>query len=260
MKRKLFSLSLALLAVLTVIPPAAADMIWEPYDSFYEKHREECNYVNRRYQLEGYGGTVTVLTAPGGMSKSTLDNGLRGTIQFTWEEKETAWGYLCWVDDSEVEGWVPMDDLSLVYDSQAFTEDHAAEIVSGEPAAVDFQEAVVYSYPNGPVWEGALKEDRDYQPFSEVFTEIYTDAASLRWGYVGYYMGRLDGWVCLDDPMNTKLDTAVVSVTPSPAQERGSVTVKAGPQLFPVAGGLVAAVVAVTAVLIVKLRKRENQS
>ena len=71
MKRKLFSLFLALLAVSALAVPASADMIWEPNDSFYEKHRDTCDYVNRGYELAGYDGHVTVFTAPGGMSKTT---------------------------------------------------------------------------------------------------------------------------------------------------------------------------------------------
>lgn len=258
MKQKLFSLFLALLAVSALVLPASADIIWEPEDSFYEKHRDECTYVNRSYQLAGYDGTVTVFTAPGGMNKATLDNGLQGIIQFTWTGKQTDWGYLLWVDSSSVEGWVPMDDLSLIYDSQQFMEDHAGEIAQTGPAAVDFHEAVLYSYPRGPVWDSSLKETVEYQPFSEVFTQIYSDEGGQRWGYVGYYMGHLNAWVCLDAPMNTELDTGVVPVSPSPAQARGRATVAAGPPLFLVAAGLVALVAAVTAVLILRLKKRDR--
>lgn len=254
MKRKLFSLFLALAALSTL--PASADIIWEPEDSFYEKHREECSYVNRTYELAGCEGTVTVFTSPGGMNKATLDNGLQGTVQFTWTGNGVNWGYLLWVTGSDVEGWVPMDDLSLVYDSWEFQVDHASEISDTGPVPVDFHEAVLYSYPNGPAWEGSLTEQADYQPFSETFTQFYTDGDGLRWGYVGYYMGHRNAWVCLDDPMNRELDTGVVPVSPSPAQARGSVTVAAGPPLFPIAAGLVAVVAAVTAVLLLKLKKR----
>lgn len=258
MKRRLFSLLLALLTLSALVLPASADIIWEPEDSFYNKHREECNYVNRSYELAGYGGTVTLFTAPGGSNKATLDNGLRGGVQFTWEGDGITWGYLSWVDGRSVEGWVPMDDLSLIYDSWEFQVDHASEISDTGPVPVDFQEAVLYSYPNGPSWEGTLKEDAGYQPFSEVFTSLYTDENGLRWGYVGYYMGHREAWVCLDDPMNTELNTGVVPAAPSPAQVRGSATVTAGPPVMLMAGGLVAAVVIVTGILIWKLKKRDR--
>lgn len=257
MKRKIFTLFLAALAVLSLTAPASADVIIEPRDSFFEKHREECTYVARQYELAGYDGKVTVFTAPGGMNKFTLDNGLRGTIQFTWEGKGTTWGYLIYWDDQWIEGWVPMDDVSLVYDSQQFMTDHAGEIVETDPVPVDFHEAVLYRYPNGPAGN-TLTEDPDYMPFDETFTQVYTDENGLRWGYAGYYMGHLEAWICLDDPMNRELDTEIIPVAPSAAQLRGSATVTAGPPALLIAGVLVAAVAAVTAVLLVKRKKRNS--
>lgn len=256
MKRKILTLFLAALAVLALTLPASADSIWTPDDPFYEKHWEECDYVGRQYELAGYNGKVTVFTAPGGMNKLTLDNGLRVTIQFTWEGKGTTWGYLVRWDDDRPEGWVPMDDVSLVYDSKQFMEDHAGEITTEtQPVPVDFHEAVLYRYPNGPAGN-TLTEDPDYQRFGEMFTQVYTDGAGLRWGYVGYYMGRLENWVCLDDPMNQELDTEIMPVAPSAAQLRGSETVTAGPPALLIAAVLVAAVAAVTAFLLLKRKKR----
>ena len=262
MKRKIFTLFLAALAVLSLTVPASADSIWEPDDSFYEKHREECDYVGRQYVLAGYDGTVTVFTAPGGMNKLTLDNGLRVGIQFTWKGKGTTWGYLVRWDedrDNRTEGWVPMDDVSLVYDSKQFMEDHAGEIITEtQPVPVDFHVAVLYDYPNGPAGDGVLNEDPDYMPFDETFTQVYTDEAGLCWGYVGYYKGIRGFWICLDDPMNRELDTEIMPVAPSAAQLRGSATVTAGPPALLIAGVLVAAVAAVTAVLLVKRKKRNS--
>lgn len=254
MKRKLFTLFLAALAVCSMAVPASADMIWEPEDSFYRSHSDECNYVNRTYELAGYGGKVTVFTAPGGTSKSTLDNGLRVGIQFTWEGKGTAWGYLIrWDEDwhNRTEGWVPMDDVTLVYDSEEFFKDHAGEIAETGPVPVDFHEAVLYGYPNGPAGS-TLEEAPDYLPFDELFTQVYTDEAGLRWGYVGYYMGHVESWVCLDKPMNKGLNTKIVPTAPSAAQLRGSATVTAGPPAFLIAGALVAAVAVVTVFLLMK--------
>lgn len=259
MKQKLFSLLLALLAVSALALPVSADVIWEPQDSFYETHRDECDYVNRQYELAGYNGKVTLFTAPGGMTKTTLDNGLQATVQFTWKGKDTVWGFLIRWGDSYVEGWVPMDDLSLVYDSWEFITDHAGEITEADLVPVDFSEAVLYRYPHGPVREDTLTEDTDYQPFSQSFSRLYTDEGGLRWGYVNYYMGHQESWVCLDDPMNRELDTGIVPAAPSAAQTRGSATVSAGPPALVIAAGLVAVVAAVTAVLILKLKKREPQ-
>ncbi len=255
MKRKILTLFLAALAVLALTLPASADSIWEPDDSFYRSHMGACTYVGRDYVLAGYDGKVTVFTAPGGMNKLTLDNGLRVGIQFTWEGKGTTWGYLVRWDDDRPEGWVPMDDVSLVYDSKQFMEDHAGEIEETQPVPVDFHEAVLYNYPNGPAGS-TLEEEPEYQRFDEMFTQVYTDGSGLRWGYVGYYMGIRDYWICLDDPMNQGLDTEIMPVAPSAAQLRGSETVTAGPPALLIAAVLVVGVAAVTVFLLLKRKKR----
>ncbi len=257
MKRKLTALLLVLLAVSALAVPVHADVIWTPENDFYKSHRDECTYVGRTYLLAGYDGTVTLYTAPGGMSKTTVENDVQGYIQFTWTGDGLAWGYLTLGRDQE--GWVPLDDLTLVYDSQQFMEDHRGEIVTSDPVSVEFHEGVRYSYPNGTTSGSTLKEDAGYLPFDQLFTQIYTDENGLRWGYVGYYMGRLNCWICLDDPMNDSLTGGIVPPEPSPAQLRGSATVEPGPlgSVLPIAAALVAGVAAVTGALILKLKKRE---
>ena len=97
--------------------------------------------------------------------------------------------------------------------------------------------------------------------FSGVFSTLYTDGNGLRWGYVGYYMGRRDSWVCLDDPMNDRLDTNIVAVEPSAAQLRGAPTVTPGStnrMPLVLAGVLVALVVVVTLLVIRKVRPKKR--
>lgn len=259
--KKLISLLLASMATLSLTMPAAADVIWEPEDSFYQKHRDECVYEDRAYELAGYDGSVAVWNAPGGMVLEELPNGERARVQFRWSGNGVEWGYIYNVFGNRSDGgWVPMDDLTLIYDSRQFLEDHAAEIVEGDPVPVEFDSAVLYSYPGGPAG-GILKEDAAYMPFSEVFSTLYTDGNGLRWGYVGYYMGRRNGWACLDDPLNERLDTGIVPVEPSAAQLRGAPTVTPGvAQRLPLvlAGVLVALVVAVTLLVIRKVRPRKR--
>lgn len=261
MKKVLISLLLVTAAMLSLAIPAAADLIWEPEDAFYERHRDECTYVGRRYELAGYDGSVTLWSAPGGTAQRELPNGGQGTLQFRWSGNGVEWGYLYNIfEDWQDGGWVPMDDIALVYDSQQFLEDHATDLVEGDPVPVDFDSAVLYSYPGGPM-SSTLKEDRAYMPFSEVFSTLYTDGNSRRWGYVGYYMGRRNGWVCLDDPMNEQLDTNIVAVEPSAAQLRGAPTVTPGVtqrQPLVLAGVLVALVVTVTLLVIRKVRPRKR--
>ena len=248
MKRKFLALAAALTAAFMLMLPVSADVIWTPENSFYETHWEECEYVGRTYEIRGYEGHTPVFAAPEGTQSGTMENGEKVLIQFVWSGQQD-WGYA--VAEAK-EGWVPMDDLSLVYDSQQFMEDYADQLQTVEPVEVDFHQALLYAYPNGPQ-KFVLEEVEQYQSFSEMFTTIHTDENGLRWGYVGYYMGHQNGWVCLDDPMSEELSTAVVETQPSAAQLRQSSSVTEGgsPLLLPAA--LVAAVAAVTAVLIRKL-------
>lgn len=248
MKRRFLALAAALTAAVALMLPVSADVIWEPENRFYEAHREECEYIGRTYEFRGYEGSVPVFDAPEGKHIGTVENGGTSNVQFVWQG-EQAWGY---VEQIDAAGWVPMDDLSLVYDSRQFMEDHDAQIQTVEPVAVDFDKVMLYEYPNGPK-RRVLEEERQYQAFSEMFTTVYTDENGLRWGYVGYYMGRLGAWACLDDPMNEDLSTAVVETQPSAAQLRGtpSVTETGNALLLPAV--LVAAVAVVTVVLIGKL-------
>lgn len=255
MKRRLSLLLLAFAAVFTLTVPAFADVIWEPNDAFYTSHRSECTYVDRVYELAGYDGSVTVWSAPGGMALQEVDNGERGVVQFRWSGDGVEWGYIYGLDGKPGAGWVPMDDLALVYDSRQFMEDHEAELIYDTPVPVDFHSAVLYDYPGGPAGR-MLDEHADYMTFTETFYPTYIDENGLRWGYVGYYMGHVESWVCLDDPVNEHLDTNIVPLAPSAAQLRGSATVAPGLGQFQliVAGVLVVAVVVVTALAIRRVR------
>lgn len=259
MRKKWMVWTLSLVMMMGLALPASADVIWEPQDNFYESHREECEYEGRRYQMAGYEDNVTLYSKPGGSAQKTVDNGRDGIVQFIWQGEDQDWGFVYYAGEDGFEGWVPMDDLTLVYDSQAFEEDHGTQIVSGDPVQVDFTQGILYSYPGGPAGS-VLEEMKEYQPFSEIFTQIYTDEDGLRWGKVGYYMGHRGSWICLDDPMNENLDTRVVVPEPSAAQLRQSPSVSGGgadPLLL--AGGLVAAVVAVTLGLIKRIHPKKQK-
>lgn len=213
MKHKLPAIFLALVLLTALAMPAFADLMWEPYDnSFYERHRDECSYENRSYLVNGQKGYVTLRSAPDSVIEVVnVPNGASLYIGFTWQEN----GGETWaVGDYAVQeegqtwkwytGWVSMDDLALIYDDIAFEEDHGAEFQEYDGSGDELTEAYLYSYPNGSRQE-LLVEAKEYMPFSETFQQLYTDDNGLRWTYVGYYMGRRNAWVCIDDPLNEDL-------------------------------------------------------
>ena len=258
-KRVAWLLSLVLMMGMAL--PVSADVIWTPQDKFYEKHFEECEYVGRQYQMAGYEDSVKLYAEPGGAEKDTLANGESGTVQFVWSDGTQQWGFLCFAGEEQAEGWILMDDVSLIYDGQAFEEEHSEQIVIGNPVPVEFTQGIQYSYPGGQAGS-VLEEAKEYQPFSEIFTQIYTDEDGLRWGKVGYYMGRRGTWICLDDPMNENLGTRIVEPEPSVSQlQQAPSQPEAAEGMDPMllAGGLVAAVVAVTFGLIKKLHPNKKK-
>ena len=117
MKRKLFALLMAAVLLVTMVTPAFADIIWEPYgDSFYEKHRDECSYHDRAYIANGEKGYVTVKTAPDSLTEVVnLANGTRFFVVHVWEDKDgTQWGvgYPAGMFDSE--GWVELSEMAMI--------------------------------------------------------------------------------------------------------------------------------------------------
>lgn len=258
--KRLFSCVLAFSLMLALTLPVFADVIWEPRDSFYSRHRDECSYEDRRYELAGVDGTVNLWSAPNGLVTKTLQNGLVLRVQFRWTGDSLEWGYVYGSaeDGTSLEGWAPMDDMSLVYDSRQFTQDHKLEIKDGDPADVSFTAARLYSYPRGPLTGSVLNERRDYMPFSDIFSTVYTDDEGLRWGYVGYYMGRCDAWVCIDDPESQDLSTGIVPTEPSVSQLRGETAVAPGIRMQGtiIISAVVLVVLCTGAVIIIIRRKK----
>lgn len=213
MKHKVSAFLLALVMAAALAVPAFADVMWEPYDnSFYEAHRDECTYENRSYLANGQKGYVTLRTAPDSVIEvANVANGTSLYIGFIWQgnggDKWAVGDYAVQEEGQTWKwytGWVSMDDLALIYDSIAFEEDHGAEFQEYDGSGDDLTEAYLYSYPNGS-FQMLLVEAKEYLPFADTFQNLYTDENGLRWTFVGYYMGRRDAWICIDDPLNENL-------------------------------------------------------
>ncbi len=271
-----------LLAFLTCIP-ALADVIWEPNNSFYEQHREDCVYVNRYYTASGKEGAVTVYKEPGSNQKAaTINNGNTFFVLFTYKDKNGAeWGVSEFNPDGSgnitdmdystaISGWVPMTDMKVVYDYISFAEDHRSEFkpYTGNYDAFKNSEPVVFwSYPGSGVvvWEEDAFEMNDFFEFSDT----YTDADNRLWGFVGYYYGARNVWVCISDPSGASIEKAQPSpsdsetISTAPSAET-SVLPNAGTQteqnnqasmLFVIIA-IVAAVVIITGILIAVFWKK----
>lgn len=201
-------LIIAMLAALTA--PVYADVLWEPDNSFYEKHHEDCEYLGRRHMVNSPEGYITVWDAPdGSMVKGQFENGAKLWVYWLYEN----WGVIGHRDGEErIEGWVDMDEMTLLYDHTAFAEDYADRIkpYNGEFADYKGTDKVFnfYEYPGAPEISHWLKATTKmvpeltgiYDDGESVIQSVFVDENGLTWGYLGYYYGRLNAWFCLDDP------------------------------------------------------------
>jgi hypothetical protein len=94
--------------------------------------------------------------------------------------------------------------------------------------------------------------------------EIYTDKNDREWGYIGYYCGVRNCWVCISDPAGSTLETAPSSpAVPSPdalpSPDVPSVMQKDQTPVLLLIVGIVAAVVVVTGVLIAVFWKKNRK-
>ena len=277
--KKLLALALSLCLLTALSAPAHADVIWEPYDDdFWEEHKGEMVYHNRGYLANGPDGFVTLYESPeADRPVANVENGARLYVDHIWPGDGESWGVFSHRTEEVWESaWVRMDQLALVYDHIAFQEDHGDEFREYDGSGDGLTKAFLYSYPGG-VFYNFIDEDKGYMPFAEAFTHLYTDEEGLRWTYVGYYMGRRNAWVCIDDPMNEELGVSAPltaaqvreGIAPIPAGDAApepvagdtatvSVEPESGGGAFPlwaVPAGLVVLVCAGTALLVGKRRR-----
>lgn len=266
MRQKVLALLTAAMVLLTMSPPAFADLIWEPDNSFYERHREECTLVDRDYLVNGPKGYVTVRAAPGSLTEmSNPANGERFHVSYVWQDKDgTEWAEgLFRADDAYQEGWAPLSELALIYDFQEFAADHEGEFEMYDGSGDHLTSVCLYSYPGG-VFSHVLEENGSYMPFAQAFRYLYTDGNGLRWTFVGYYMGRRNGWACIDDPMNEDLGTAAPLTASQVRGEGGTPVAPAGqipaPRTVPVWAIPAALIVVLAVVTAAVMRRRRGKA
>ncbi|MCL2671847.1 MAG: hypothetical protein FWF10_07410 [Clostridiales bacterium] len=229
MWKRVFASLFAMLCLLLLLPIAArADPIIVPTDDFYNRHRDECKYVNRDYYADGADGFVSLRKEPGSdLITETIENGTELRIQFTYEHEGELWGI---IDPYRTgwwfAGWVPMAQLSLVYDSIAFAEEHGDEFhayTSSYTIFDDLEDVILWTYPGSGKIHSRMPASR-FAAGSR-FEIAYTDAEGRTWGCIGYWIGDKKPWVCIDAPTDEKLPAllpATPVVEPTPGNAAGN--------------------------------------
>ena len=267
--KKLIAIISAVLMAACCIGSACADVIFEPRDSFYESHRDQCEYHDRSYTANGPNGDVKVYENPESDAvRATVQNGEEIYVSHLYQDSAgIIWGYTeQW--ESEVSGWIPMDYLELIYDERSFEQDHGGAFQSEEGTlSEEFAGQTIYfwEYP-GSVKAHQVSVGGSRMPQYQV---VYVDANGNRWGRVGYFMSMC-GWINLDNPA-ADYDTLypnAAEATEAPAQPSDVLSTEPVQEIVPQASegtlsvviltvAAVVAIVAVTVVLLVLLKRKK---
>lgn len=267
--KRLFALSLALLTLLALTAPAYADIMWEPDNSFYQKHQDECAYINRSFYANGPDGFVTLWDAPGG---SIIQGQYRNGVILRVYHQYQDWGCITvFGDEGQVNGWVPMSELELVYDYLCFEEEYAEKITpyNGEFAdyAGDAEEVNFYEYPGAEEVHQSWKTDGGWHVLDNLtgtadspsyISGIFVDEDGRTWGYVNYMYGHLNSWFCLDEPDGRNFPVREVSA-PGLIPAQTPVLPTAGYAPYILVGAAVIVTVGLLAVFYGKKRKKTTE-
>lgn len=219
--KRVLTCALTLVMLLTLSVPAFADIVWEPDNSFYEKHRGECTYIGRGYYANGPDGFVTLYDAPNGsIVEGQYQNGNTLWVYYQY------WNWGCitvFGDEGQVNGWVPMSDLYLVYDHISFEEAYGDQFrgYNGEFADYvcqqDEETFWLWEYPHAgepketlPMRQEFLDALRGTENTPSYISKVYTDENGLNWGYVGYMYGIRNFWILLDNPTGDGIMTSCI--------------------------------------------------
>lgn len=198
--KKGFTLILTLCMMLALASPVYADVIWEPYgDSFYEEHRGEFRLCEDYYYANSPTGSVYQYDRPGGEKGEAIPNGTAVNICYIYTDGDQEWGL------TGEETYLDMSQMLDRYDREFF-DDHP-EITQEPPAGVTCalpRGTAIYAwtYPGGVPSETETFWDEDTVSGC---TRFYTDEDGNVWGYIGYWYGHQDYWVCLTDCHNPDL-------------------------------------------------------
>ena len=205
-------------------------------------------------------------------------NGKSFSVSFTWQDDEgSEWGIieLTGYEPEEGEslakgadfGWLPMEDMSKVYDGNDFLLEYREEFSEYGGELDDYtveEQLVVWTYPGS----GKVKARLFPQMFENNVPDyeyLYTDEDGNRWTFIGYYYGSVRGWICIDYPEDERI---VISYEPEEPEEEiieaqipeGELDDTEGVPGLKLAAALVGGVVAVTAGLIAVLFGKRNKN
>lgn len=258
------------LALLALCGTAFADVAWEPENSFYARHQWQCRTEERVYWINGAEGYVTAREKPEGKPLADIKNGARRYVYGTYERDGALWGLVSIsavrepelllavseeLGDGYCEAWIPMSETVLYYDHQSFMEEFGGQVrEESRSFSLGGLKYCNYEYPGGGL---NFQQTRAAPPDVVDASMLYTDPEGREWGYCRYFYGDREVWFCLSDLENPDLQSTDHTPELIPAAEQAELPDWQDTSVWIAAAG-VAAVCAVTALLLLWLRKRKN--
>ncbi len=201
--KRLLTVLVLVLMLSALVLPVSADVILEPLDDFYESHRKECEYRNERDYIVNtdVGHAYSYRDPETKKDAEGLPNGEVLRIAWVYTDKSgTEWGAYFREHNYYETHWIRMSDVTVIYDCFSFLEEHKDELVECEygtykAEATEEKPVIIWNYP-GKKAEWSYTHDN----VGEAIGMTYTDENGTLWGYVGYYLGSRNIWICITDP------------------------------------------------------------
>ena len=263
--KRLMRLCCCLLVLLLLPVTAQADVIYMPFDSFYDQHMADCTYVSRNYKAKGPNGDVTLYVSPeDAQVEAVYPNGTALYVSYTYQAGDgVLWGCCDNWDDGST-GWAPMEYLELIYDEKSFSEEYGHLFVPVQ-VALDAEELTgktvyFWNYPGSPDYI-EVEMSADYRP---EFQQSYTDEKGMEWIRCGYCMAIKGKWVNLNNPTadydslypQQMEETVPAETAPAPTELVEEIKPAGNGEKLTVILA-VTAVAAITAVMLVVLKKKK---
>ena len=127
-----------------------------------------------------------------------FDNGEVVNITHTYLHEGRYWGVMADSHTYQRPGWIPMDELLILYDAQDFEAAYADSFYPDDDshaAALAVRNLVIWDWPGAPT----KKKIVDYSSSGRTkIRSVYKDDDGRKWGKLDYS----EDWVCLSDPEN----------------------------------------------------------
>jgi len=207
---RIFIVFILITLQLTIPITALADVLVEPNNDFYQRHRSDIAFLGRSFIENGTDGYALVMNAPDSRrEKGRIQNGEQVYLEYSCLYDGEFWGFTY-----EYSGWIRIDQLLVLYDHIAFAEEHMEEFYQydGDFAAIEEAgDVIVWPWPGA---ETSIRTFEDFDTESFHVLHAYKDKEGRQWGFVTYLYAQRNIWICLDDPINS--DIAAFNPAPPP--------------------------------------------